>query len=317
MDVTKGFHIADRFVPWGTEMRDVPSFAGQPVPRDDFAHRIDLAFSTPSAFGLPAIVASVRGPEQNRPATTVEYELLSAGSPDDNATAWLGELTSLLGPPADVGRADMRDLPVPSSGVTRWASWRQGDVTVGLSVYGGTRAVRKHRSGGLLWMKWADVAAARPYVKAWQKAAADFDAASGDATVLGRFDLSQSQYPRYAMTDAPEGERAAGLVLYAPDILPTPVRIAAQLTAKQIAVWATAERLCLSTRHDSHAWPRGTAFDVRSVNGKPAKGGGYTVLTVGPFWIQDWHASQGLAAAAELLAGQPGARLVSSEEYDC
>lgn len=317
MDVTGGFHIADRFVPWGTEMGDVPAFAGQPVPRDDFAHRIDLAFSTPSAFGLPAIVASVRGPEQNRPATTVEYELLSAGTPDDNETGWLGVLSPLLGPPTDVGRADVRDLPIPSSGVTRWASWRQGDVTVGLSVYGGTRKVRKRLSGGLLWLKWADMAAARPYVDSWLKTAAGLDAAGADATVLGRFTLSQSQYPRYAMTDAPDGERQAGLVLYAPDILPTPARIAAQLTAKQIAVWATADRLCLSTLHDSHAWPRSLPFEVRFVDGKPAKGGGYTVLSVGPFWIQDWHASRGLAAAAELLAGQPGARLIRSEEYDC
>ncbi|MGE0503686.1 MAG: hypothetical protein AB7I79_23835 [Rhizobiaceae bacterium] len=320
--IEDGFFAGDAFVPWGMEVGAVAALAGEPVRRDDFARSLQPSYPTGTAFGLPAIVASLQGPADDRPVTMVDYELVSAGSPDENERRWMPVLTVEFGPPAEAGRADLADRPVPSSGVTRWASWRFGDVMVGLSIYGADRWVGKKRSGGMAWLRWSDAVAGAPYVPAWRIRVEALADAATDIERFESFRIGATAYPAFRVLTG-EGEdgggRAAQLALYAPDVLFTPAGIASRLRADSLALWTSrrAPVWCLSTRHDSIAFPVGQQVDVRLTEAKPAKGGGYTVIAAGRWWVQGGYPSTELRAAADALATMTGVGVTRVEEYDC
>jgi hypothetical protein len=320
-EIARGFRLDGRLIAWGTTMASAAAEAGIVMAGDGRVAYTRLRARCSRAYGFDVLSAEMGGFGGDRPVTSLSYELSLPGDGSMEPEHWLAALRHAFGPPQR-DQTDAIDEGDPHAGsrVRRYASWQAGEVALGLSVYGAPRQVPEGRSAGTLWLSWAHVHAAAPYLPSWRSACAALAVASRAAEDVRIFTLDMAPGAMHAGTGRSAAlQRASELALTAPDVLDTPLEIAARLTPARVALWRSRQHriACLSTRHDSRMWDEGQPPEIVHQVTKPAKGGGMAGLHVGRLSVFDVYGSRAIDELAAALAAMPGATVRRVEDYDC
>lgn len=303
-DLAGGFRIDEHLFSWGTTLGEVAARLGlEPGDAREVGYG-RLRAPCRSVFGLAALVVELTSAGWSRPVTALCYELAPPAG-------WIPALSDRLGMP---DQDDAHEVPPhgdPSGSVSRYASWRRGTHSVGISVYGGLRAVGDGKAAGCLWLSWSSTAAAEPFLDDRAQAAADLAILAAAPLELRKFTLAVEQLPRF--------RDEADYALSAPHILPTPPSLGTGLGKHGFAFAriGAGDRWCLSTRWDSVAFPLGQAVTVNWYDVLPAKGGGHSEIAVEGWSVRDVSGSRVIEQALTLLKTLPGVTIRHDQSYDC
>ncbi len=316
--VAAGFRIDGLLFPWGSTLATVAARLGLPA-AEPAGHRAQwLDVPCAEIFGLAAVGAALMAPGPERPVLQATYRLAPLpGGELGEPPAWLGLLADSLGAPDDIGHRDLGDYRDPSNGVRCYASWARDGFGAGLSLYGGLRQRELGISAGGLHVDWADtVAAARPFVAAWQARADRLAALAQDVAEIHVFKLAMPQLPR-VHGGIIGAARAAEHALKAPDVLPTPAPIAARLGAKGFGIWQAGGAWCISHSWDSVTFPLGDPVAATWHDVLPAKGAGHSEIDIARWSVCDVTGSAVIEQAVAALRALPGVTVTHQVGHDC
>ena len=298
MDATKGFHLGEATHPWGTRFDAlVPDFGGKGYAT------AELPCTT--AYGFATIYAELTAPRPDRPVMSVAYELAASGATPKQVFAGL---VIYLGQPTDIDRSEVPQSAQAEDSVVLHANWQRPNLSVGLSLYGAPRPSDFGDGAGKLYVSWGDVdAATKPFIGAWRAANEELARAAQAPGALRTFVVA---YPINPL--------AAPRCLHHPEILETPQTIAARLGPTGFALWSNAAgtRWHLSTATDSLVLGTPDSSTVQVMNIAPAKGGGFAMLEVSPWFVRDAFRSGAIADAVRELEKLPGLTFERHEGYD-
>ncbi|CAI8826157.1 hypothetical protein [Methylocaldum szegediense] len=322
-DVQKGFRIGDQFVSWGTTLAEACRLLG--IEPDHKRGKASLPCA--NTYGFAVVSAELDAPATDRPVMTVTFELAPYRTGTPEPEIWATPLSERLGPPDKVSRSEISsDIP-PGNAVQFNAHWTSSETDIGLSVYGGLRKVDDGFSVGRLSLSWSTRLAARPYIDEWRARVKRLVTIAERLSALWTFKLDWPHSGYWMFRGhSPEAlaEREARISLYEPELLDTPASIAAKLDPQSFAIWRSDDHGIwgASTLWDSVMVEFGQPTKVTWVEIKPAKGGGWAELQVGPkgdgpWHVQSHHGSPAIRNAAQMLAKFPGVRLEQQEGYDC
>ncbi len=317
-DLSDGFRIGDRFVPWGTTLAKL---SGLLMPtKSDQAHI--AIFPCSDAYGFAALEVELTAPAFDRPVMQVKFELRSVASDGADHGHWVKRISEALGEPVTVSESALSEHGDPSGCVTYYANWSAGAASVGLSVYGGPRQVDAGLSSASLWLGCSEELAAQPYLPEWLARAGRLEKAAGRRVETQVFTLEWPQNPPYGYdgTD-PEaiGRCWSRFCLYRPEILPTPAAIAALLDPHRFALWRSDhdDLWCASSPWESLAVLRGHVPKIARHEVLPAKGGGFSELSIDTWSVRSGCGSRQIMAAADFVARLAGVELIVAESHDC
>jgi hypothetical protein len=320
-EVARGFRLDGRLIAWGTTMASAAAEAGIVMADDGRVTYTRLRARCSRAYGFDVLAAEMGGFGGDRPVTSLSYELSLPGDDSMDAERWLAPLRHALGPPErEETEAIAEGDPHAESRVRRHASWSAGDASVGISIYGAPRRVPEGRAAGMLWLSWAHIHAATPYLPSWRSACAALAVAARASEDMRIVTLAMAPGAMHRGTGRNAGlQRASELALTAPDVLDTPLEIAARLKPGGVALWRSRQHRigCLSTRHDSRMWDEGSPPEIVHQVTRPAKGGGMAGLHLGRLSVYDVYGSRAIDEMAQALAAMPGATVRRVEDYDC
>jgi hypothetical protein len=234
--------------------------------------------------------------------TTVGYELANVGT----APRYLfAELVKRLGQPDEVTRDDSPEAANENT-VVLHANWRRGKVRIGLSLYGAPRPSAFGDALGSVCLSWTeqDVAAA-PFLSDWT-AANDAAVAAAEGARLRifsvRYDVYDDDYPPPSPIE---------LALQTPEVLLTPPPIAARLAKTTFALWSDAagSRWFLSTARKTVLLGGAETSKLHFYDIAPARGGGFTEIGAGHWWVRDVYGSSSMNDALDALTALPGLRI--------
>lgn len=321
-DIETGFRVGATLVPWGATLAEAAARLGVVAP-PEARRRPELTVACGETCGLPALSATLTADGADRPVTRLAYELAADATPAELARRWPASLSSWAGAPA---RAGFHALPAIAdlSGSVLWhGHWPLGEVALNLSVYGAPRRTALGMSGGCLWLSLSERRAAAPFVGAWiGRCLALADIAgrlSGIETFSVRYDLHGLAGGTAGSGKEIRTARAARLALSMPEILDTPDIVAARLTPRTFALWTSADDgvWAASTRWDTRLLRLGEKVKVNRIDLKPAKGGGWSGIEIGPWSVRDAPGSRSIADAADFLARIDGVCVTRHYGYDC
>jgi hypothetical protein len=311
-ELSQGFRIGDRLVGWGVTLGEIANLSGLHI-LDRSSERAPC-LACRSAYGLPTLCATLDGPAGDRPVLAVSYELVP---PRAGAAALIGALAKRFGRPATSGRQAPPPHADPSGAVVEWAQWQFGEVAAGVSIYGALRAVHGGNSAGILWLRWANEAAARPYLRSWMRQSVELERAAAGLSAIQTFDLAIPQLPSFfEKGDDGNRKRFAGLSLYRPSLCITPPQVARKLPKNSIAIWSAGTLWCVSTRWDSLPLGRDRPIAARHIDLMPARGSGAVYLEVGEWSARDAYPSTEMGRIADVLRRAPGVTVSHTSDYD-
>jgi hypothetical protein len=287
-DWASGFRVDEAFHPWGTRFEAVAPG------RVENGHA-SVELPCRSAYGFTMAYAELSAARPDRPVTSVAYELANAGASSKDLFA---QLVIRLGQPAKVSRSEVTESANASDSVVLSADWRHEKIAIGLSLYGAPRPSDFGDGRGKLYVTWADRdAAAAPFLAEWTANSR----AVADAAVGAKTKVFSVRYPIYeADVPPPEAHERA---LSTPELLQTPLAIAALLGPTTFALWSDAAgvRWHLSTSQSTIALGGPETSTLRLLEIAPAKGGGYTALEIGAWSVRDAYRSRDIAEAIHAL----------------
>lgn len=320
-DFERGFRIDGRLIGWGTDLAAAASRLGAPAEGKRIGYT-SIRVPCARAYGFETIAAQLSGYGLSRPVTALAYDLALPAGGTIEPQFWLGPLGERLGAPTSETVEDVGDRS--GDAVRHYANWERGDLSIGISVFGGPRPVEGGVSGATLWLSWAIERAAAAFLPAWHAACESLAVAARDAAAPRIFRLGFDQYALHGDGSEPTGEarlkREAWLALAAPDILLTPQPVARRLSSRQFALWSNPGMRvhCLSTRWDSVIWDDGAASKIDWWHVLPAKGPGQSSLHAGSWSVVDFTDSTSVPAAIEALEAIPGVTISRLDGgYDC
>lgn len=306
----QGFAIDDVDYLWGATPGGI-SGAGRLPPSTRYLHH-DMPCRT--AFGFAAAGLTVSAPAPDRPVMSVSYELAAPRFWRAETARWMDPLRARFGRPHTEGQQrDRRD----SSSVVYWARWRRPTVEIGLSLYGGIRTVAFGRSAGLLYITWRDTAAAAaPFVAQWRATTAALAQSAMTIAAFQRFDMPGSLMPAGDPIDPHNASFEGWRALNGRNLLATPLPIGERLSRKSFALWQSGvdSRWALSNLWDTIVL--GDASAVLWMEVEPAKGSGYSSLSVDRWSVTMPYGTPGIATAAAALMALPGIKVEKGEDYD-
>jgi len=313
IELEQGFGIDDADYRWGTVPGDIARIGRLPS-ATGYIHR-DLACR--SVFGLAGAGVLISAPAVDRPVVTVTYQFAAPWFGRAKPDRWLEAMRTRFGVPTSEGSRDLRGYPIPSSGVAFWAHWHRPTIDINVSIYGGVRSGKFGRSAGLVSLGWSDaVAAASPFVAAWQAASASLGESAQSIKAFRRFDLPEPLRPAAEATESDSGDLfAARRALYSRALLATPQQIRDRLDRQAFAIWQSAV---------DGQWAISSVWDTMLLRGarvgwyemRPAKGDGFSQLSLGGWSVMMPHGTAAIAAAAAALKALPGVVVEASEGDD-
>lgn len=296
-DTAKGFHLGEAgFFPWGTRFDAVVR---------DFEGRGYASRTLPcaDAYGFAACSAGLSASRPDRPILTLTYELATTDKPSKDLFA---QLVIRLGAPKAVHRDELSPYATSPDHVVLNADWTTPDgISIGLSLYGAPRATDYGDSAGSLYLSWGNLeAAAAPWIKEWHAAN---DEVARAARSPGKIEAFAVLYDVRA-DDADDPQRIANRCLHTPELLDTPQPIAGPLGDKGFALWSDAagKRWHLSTAACTVVLGQPDTSIVKVASVEPARGGGYSTIDVGSWWVRDEWKSRAVEAAVRRLTTVPG-----------
>lgn len=317
-DLGRGFRIGDRLVPWGTTPAEISGLFV--LTKGNQAHI--ATFPCGDAYGFAALEVELTAPAVDRPVMQVKFELRPLGDDGTDRGHWVRRISEALGEPFTVSESALPEHADPSDSVIYYASWSAGAVSVGLSVYGGPRQVDAGLSSACLWLSCSEELAAQPYLPEWLARAGRLEKAAGRRVETQVFTLEWPQNPPYGydgMDPEAIGRCWSRLCLYRPEILPTPPVIAALLDPHRFALWRSDHDnlWCASSPWESLVLLPGHVPEIARHEVLPAKGGGFSELSIDTWSVRSSCGSRQIMAAADLAARLAGVDLVVTEGYDC
>ncbi|HTV69917.1 MAG TPA: hypothetical protein VMF90_15405 [Rhizobiaceae bacterium] len=320
----RGFHLDGRIVDWGT-LRGVARALPGLMPTTISAGWHDgIAFRSGEVFGIRTLSAFLRGPADDRPVLSTVYEVDAA---DIDGAQIVDVLAMQLGLPKKHEAHEWSDSGHAWSTVVETAGWNFGDVSIGLSVYGGERDEVGGRSIAMLWHAWDETIAAKPFIAQWQSQCEVLARYAARRSTFEAFTLDLPQSSLFApdskkptvrqIADAHQ-RRAVHFSLHDRDMLATPPEIAAMIPTNGCALWTSAvdSIWCLSNRWDSKAFDIGAQVKVSHAEIKPAKGGGYCEVSTEHWRAHACYPSRTIADLAGKIAAIPGVTIEHFEGYD-
>lgn len=326
-DIAEGFRIGERRFAWGTQPAEVAEalkIRWIDEPRHGWRH-LDTACGR--SWNLETIGVSMTAQGPGRPVTALCYELAAPEAvqgadplPDPSPSAWMEPLMRALGTPRAAETTDVSAYRDPSGTVRFNADWPKGDQSVGLSLYGAPRMTAHGPAAGCIWLNWAVVPAAGPFLNEWCNRAEALAREAGIHSGIVTFGLSTEPNPaRNEARDGPSLARDSAYALGSPQLLPTPQPIARLLGPRGIGFWRSGDhrRWFASHRWDTIAFGMGVTVPVVWHDVKPAKGGGYAQIAVDGWSVWDLYGSRAIADAVAALRTIPGVTVHHTDGYDC
>lgn len=306
--LTRGFEIDGRFMPWGATIDQCDDGEYPSQPRQGLISR---TYPCRSVEGIAAINVKLTAMRSDRPVTQLCYDLASSCP---TAEDWLQLFTAGLGRP---GFVEWEDLPPDASLADRvalYARWEGDVVTVGLSVYGAPRSVEHGVAAACLWISWHTEAAAKPFLDEWHQRNIELVSIATRISDVRTFALAVDLYGR-----SPGPGRESALALSMPEILDTPPSIAARLGARSFALWRSVADACwgASNKWDTISFAIGRQVEISHIELQPAKGGGRSELRIGSWDVFDCYGGTSIKTAAAHLAAMPGIKIKKYGGYDC
>lgn len=322
--LSRGFHLDGQLVDWGTLRGAARALPGLSPTKISAGWHDGIAFRSSEMLGIKTLSAFLRGPSDDRPVLSIVYEVDAA---DIDGARIVDVLAMQLGLPKKHDTHEWSGGGYAWSTVVETAGWSFGDVSIGLSVYGGERDEVGGRSIAMLWHAWDESIAAKPFIAEWQsrcdaltryaKRRSSIDVFALDLPQNG-FLVPDGKKPSARQIAAAHERRAAHFSLHDPDMLATPAEIAAMIRTNGCALWTSAvdSIWCLSNRWDSKAFEIGKAVKASHAEIKPAKGGGYCEIGVEHWRAHACYPSATIAALAGKVAAIPGVTVEHFEGYD-
>lgn len=306
-DTATGFRLGEAgFFAWGTRFDAVVrDFEGT-----GYASR---TLPCSEAYGFATCSAAPSSPRPDRPVLSVTYELATIAGPARNLFA---PLVMRLGAPQTIQRAELSPHANSPDHVVLHANWRTAEgMPIGLSLYGAPRATEFGDSAGALYLSWGDLeAAAAPWIDEWRAANEAVAQAAQSPGGIARYSVAYD----VRASDARDPHRIANRCLSAPELLDTPHSIAHGLGDRGFALWsdATSKRWHLSTSACTILLGGPDTSRVRVASVEPARGGGFSSIDIGGWWVRDAWKSRAIEEAARALEGVPGLTIERSSGHD-
>lgn len=305
------------------KLKDIPQF-------NTYGGWPNLRCRCREIFGMEAIEFGASAPLVDRPVLRIQYELAPLKVPlfAKLHVPYLAGMKLQLGDPDEATShyRSLGDLKGYGSGsVVYHAKWNLGDVSIGLSVYGGTRKNEAGLAAAGLYINWYnEIKAAAAYRKERMEQEANLEAALNTTAPSGFkiFKLDQEQGPFVVMSygePRPEGaHRAAQLALYKHHVLHTPEVIRSKIAPNEVALYYLEP---LQSWFLSNPWD--TTPIAPSIENKavfydifPGRGPGYYQLIVNDLRFDDSRSNPTLYELAKEVEKMTGITLEVIQDYD-
>ncbi|SEF29950.1 hypothetical protein ABL840_14875 [Variovorax sp. NFACC27] len=284
-------------------------------------------------LGLRSSGMDLMGPYLGRPVMQV-WHRLDLPDGESHVSFVLRAHAHLV---AQLGMPDHGDMqPARFKEENAWnvavsAEWRVGGVNVGVSWYGAPRNDETEvKTCGILFLDWNDeIAAAAPWVDAWQREQASLDILLRQAHTVAKLQAGPAHEQAMhsgnaneirALVTAQRVLRRPSLHFTVPDFMLLNGDGAAD---HQLVLWSSAsgDAWGVSDIHNTVCCRRGETLKAQWMQVLPAKGGGSTDLSFGPLIKTLPFSPRERCGAIEqfmdILAVMPGASFQYRETYDC
>jgi len=290
----------------------LPSYGGWP----------NYRFVGTSIFDTPALVTEIRAPFHDRPITQQTFELsLTSDSAKNLQKDYLRKISSFIGDPEELKEFDA------STGfqVSLTARWLVQDISITLSIYGGSRNIHNgFATAGLFFDITNEIEIAKPYVKALEEMEKLFWAEVKNFSVIQSVQIDHRIrpycLPNYASKN-PESIyedqllRRAQKSLYKKSLLDTPDFVLEGMTENTIRVWTNNGRYFVSTMFDTAEF--GEKDDQIEIHDLlPAKGSGQLSVNINDLSLSDSHGSEGLKALISTIEAVTKKKYPVYQDYD-
>ena len=230
------------------DQEKLPSYGGWP----------NYRFVDTSIFDIPALVTEIRAPFHDRPITQQTFELsLTSNSAKNLKEDYLRKIGSFIGDPIELKEFDVST----AYQVSLTARWLVENISITLSIYGGSRNVHNGlATAGLFFDITNEIEIAKPYVKALEEMERSLWAEVKNYSVTQSVQINNRIrpycLPNYA-SKTPESIyndpllRRAQKSLYKKSLLDTPNFILEGMTENTIRVWTNNGKHFVSTMFDT------------------------------------------------------------------
>ncbi len=294
------------------DQEKLPSYGGWP----------NYRFVDTSIFDIPALVTEIRAPFHDRPITQQTFELsLTSDSAKNLKEDYLRKIGSFIGNPTELKEFDVST----AFQVSLTARWLVQDISITLSIYGGSRNIHnRFATAGLFFDITNEIEIAKPYVKALEEMEKLFWAEVKNFSVIQSVQIDHRIrpycLPNYASKN-PESIyedqllRRAQKSLYKKSLLDTPSLVLKGVTENTIRVWTNNGRYFVSTMFDTVEF--GEEDDQIEIHDLlPAKGSGQLSININDLSLSDSHGSEGLNALISTIEAVTRKKYPVYQDYD-
>ena len=290
----------------------LPSYGGWP----------NYRFVDTSIFDIPALVTEIRAPFNDRPITQQTFELsLTSDSAKKLKEDYLRKIGSSIGNPTE-----LKEFNVSTAfQVSLTARWLVENISITLSVYGGSRNVHNGlATAGLFFDITNEIEIAKPYVKTLEEMESSLWADAKNFSVIQSIQINNRIrpycLPNYASKN-PESIydnpllRRAQKSLYKKSLLDTPNLALDGMTENMIRVWTNNGKHFVSTMFDTVEFGRkDDQIEIHDL--LPAKGSGQLSVNINDLSLSDSHGSEGLNTLIGTIEKITKKRYKVYQDYD-
>ncbi len=294
------------------DQEKLPSYGGWP----------NYRFVDTSIFDLPALVTEIRAPLNDRPVTQQTFELsLTSDSAKNLREDYLRKIGKFVGNPKELQEFDAST----ASQVSLTARWFVENISITLSIYGGSRNIHNGIStAGLFFDITNEIEIAKLYVKAREEVESSLWADAKNFSVTHSVQINKRIrpycLPNYASKN-PESIynnpllRRAQKSLYKKSLLDTPNFILEGMTENTIRVWTNNGKHFVSTIFDTVEFG-GKEDQIEIHDLLPAKGSGRLSVNINDLSLSDSHGSEGLKALISTIETVTKKKYTMYQDYD-
>jgi hypothetical protein len=294
------------------DQEKLPSYGGWP----------NYRFVEPSIFDIPALVIEIRAPFHDRPITQQTFELsLTSNSAKNLKEDYLRKIGSFIGNPTELKEFDVST----AFQVSLTARWVVENISITLSIYGGSRSVHNgYATAGLFFDITNEIEIAKPYVKALEEMERSLwaDAKNFSVTQSVQINNRIRPYclPNYASKN-PESIyedrllRKSQKALYKKSLLDTPSIVLEGMTENTVRVWTNNGKHFVSTMFDTvELGEKDNQIEIHDL--LPAKGSGQLSININDLSLSDSHGSEGLKALISTIETVTKKKYPVYQDYD-
>lgn len=284
-------------------------------------------------FGLATTEMEVRAPFVDRPVLQVQYELspIKPSFFQRLHSPFVKQLETVLGKPVEkksINRHPGLKKEYISGAVVYTAKWVFGDITISLSVYGGTRNNESGPAAAGIFIDWIDEKeAAKPFREEMKKIEDILTKNIEDGVSLKKYSLKEKQRQfrvvHFELKDPYIAEkdselRASQMALYKKELIQTPKQIHNSLQSNEIALYMdpNTSKIYISNKWDTIYLDSKDENSIIYCDVLPARGPGGVELKLKELLIEDSKESKTLLSLVQEIEAITGLKAQSTKRYD-